>query len=465
MPAVEQNFAEEQLQSAATQQAEKTPRMRGKDNGTEVLSHMEHFVRLVRKVQRAELLRALVECANGSPLATVAALADAADGSLSIASRNAVFAAVAELQPSVQTAIERAAERVLLLCDEYGTLAVSEQLNEHDSDDAPILTAPTDKFSRALYLYLRQEFPVGTGVEDRRFDHSETRQEMLRQGQCEKYSSHYLGPKGIEPKLDVLTESTLRQRLSVLFPQVEPDDIIIERFERRDLSKPEQPIALYTMSATFNGSRVHYQQVANGEVEDHDEPAVTNVQYSWQPAKGALGVFCDDKEVRPELAALFRDVVLGGNGDIRSMPLREFNLMGFSTPAMLNRFKKDRIEGIEGITIQHIVVAKPEVRQAVVRGKVICRLVENALVIRRHRFEERDIYTTAKEVHGIEDLTGYVVQQVRLSIRIAKCAHRKAHNVSAQITAPNGFNDRSKTEDDSELVFAQLMRLDCARQY
>jgi hypothetical protein len=91
--------------------------------------------------------------------------------------------------------------------------------------------------------------------------------------------------------------------------------------------------------------------------------------------------------------------------------------------------------------------------------------VENALLIRRHRFEERDIYLVARETHSLPDLTEYVVQQVKLTIRIAKTLHRKAHNVSVQITAPNGFSDSRLTKDDSELVFAQLMRLDCARQY
>ena len=30
----------------------------------------------------------------------------------------------------------------------------------------------------------------------------------------------------------------------------------------------------------------------------------------------------------------------------------------------------------------------------------------------------------------------------------AEQRHRKAHKVAVQVTAPNGFNDRSKTEDD-----------------
>jgi hypothetical protein len=31
--------------------------------------------------------------------------------------------------------------------------------------------------------------------------------------------------------------------------------------------------------------------------------------------------------------------------------------------------------------------------------------------------------------------------------------------VAVQVTAPNGFNDRSKTEDDRKLVMAQLEKL------
>jgi hypothetical protein len=48
---------------------------------------------------------------------------------------------------------------------------------------------------------------------------------------------------------------------------------------------------------------------------------------------------------------------------------------------------------------------------------------------------------------------------------VAKTMHRRAHSVSVQITAPNGFSDGRLTKDDSDLVFAQLIRLDCAREY
>ena len=461
----EQKTAKHDIKKAVVEQSPKPPRVRATDNGSEVLPHLEHFVRLTRKIQRPGLVSTLLEVSAGQAMPAVRALSDAAEGSLPLASRNSVFAAVAELNHAIHAVIERAAERVDLLCDEFGALAITDLLDMNDGDDAEILSEPTDKYSRALYLYLRQEHPgAGCAMEDR-FDHAEVRQVMLQQALQERYSSHYLGPKGVMPKLDELAESALKQRLVVIFPTIKVEDILVERFERRDLSHPEKPVLLVTWSATFNGTQVHYQQVANGMVEDKEVPAASNVRFEWQSAKGTLGVYCEDHEVRPELAAVFRDVALGGNGDITSMPIREFDLMGFCTPAMLARFRKDRIEGIESMEIKTLVVCKPEVRQAFVRGRAIQRRVENALVIRRHRFEERDIYATAREVHGIDDLTGYVVQQVRLSMRIAKTPFRKAHNVSVQITAPNGFNDQSKTDQDANLIFAQLMRLDCARRY
>lgn len=461
----EQKAAKHNTKKAVVERVPKTARVRATDNGSEVLPHLEHFVRLTRKTQRSALVCGLVEAAVGQALPTVRALTEAAEGSLPLASRNAVFAAVAELSQAVHAVIERAAERVDLLCDEFGALAIADLLDINDAADAAIVVEPTDKFTRALYLYLRQEYPAEGCTRDDRFDHAETRQVMLQQALQERYSSHYLGPKGVLPKLDDMAESALKQRLVVIFPNVKVEDILVERFERRDLSHPEKPVLLFTWSATFNGTQVYFQQVANGMVEDREVPAASNVRFEWQSAKGTLGVYCEDQEVRPELAAVFRDVALGGSGDITSMPIREFDLMGFCTPAMLARFKKDRIEGIESMEIKTLVVTKPEVRQAIVRGRAIERRVENALVIRRHRFEERDIYATAREVHGIDDLSGYVVQQVRLSMRIARTSFRKAHNVSVQITAPNGFNDQSKTDVDANLIFAQLMRLDCARSY
>jgi hypothetical protein len=105
------------------------------------------------------------------------------------------------------------------------------------------------------------------------------------------------------------------------------------------------------------------------------------------------------------------------------------------------------------------------VRQTTLKNRLIARRVENPLLIKRDRFEDRNIYEVAGTVYPLVDLTNYVVKQVKLTFRIAPTAHRKAHDVTVQITTPNGFNDGKLTRADSELVFAQLMQLDCARQY
>ncbi len=465
MTAVKHQDAKPTRKKAAAEQANKEPRTRGKDKGPELLSHLENFVLLTRKVQRPGLLRSLVEGATGAPLVPLRELTDDAKGSLPIASRNALFALVAEIDHTHQAQIERAAERVNLLGDEYGTLAVGTLLDASNSQDAAILSSPTDKLSRALYLYLCQEHPADGDVGEHRFDHAETQHGMLQQSQSDKYSSHYVGPKGAQPALAEVAEQELRRRLTELFPKIKPDDVLVDHFERRDALQAGNPIVLYTLTAKFNGKEVHYQKIEEGEVKDIESPAVTDVRYAWHPVTGELSVFCDDLEVRPELAKIFRDVVLGGNGDIRSMPMHEFDLMGFCTPAMLKRFRKDRIDGIEWIEIRHLVVTKPEVRQVSLRTQSVERKVANALVIRLHRFEERDIYAMAREVYSLPDLTDCVIQQVKLSMRIAKTIHRRAHTVSIQITVPNGFSDGRLTKDDSVLVFAQLIRLDCAREY
>lgn len=460
MKVSKQNTVEEQTPPAADkQQAPKVRKARQADSGPEILPNMENFVRLARKVQRTALIAMLVESAHGEQIPIVRVLTAEDSGSLSITSRNAVFTAVAALGESVKLQIEQAAERVHILSDGFGSMAVGDLLNARNPDDAAIIDAPTDKFSRALYLYLRKE----NG--DNRFEHAEERQVMYQQSQSEKFSSLYLGPKGVQPSLGTTGETTLRRRLKEMFPQIKSDEIIVERYETRDVTLPEQPVILYTLIAVFHGKRAQYQQIADGSVKDRDEPAVTNVRYSWRANEGELAVFCDDEEVRPELAKLFRDIVLGGDGDIKSLPIREFNLIGFCTPAMLTRFNKDRISGIEFIEIRSLVVTKPEMRQRNQRGRMVSHRVENSLVIHRDRFDDRDIYTVAREVHPLTDLTGYFVKRAKLTVRIAKTSTRNAHNVSVQITAPNGFNDRKLTSTDSELVFAQLLKLDCARQY
>ncbi len=468
MPADAQMTDQKNNQSAAAQQSAKKARSRQSDDGPDILPCLEHFVTLVRKVKRPGLALNLVERACEIALPEIAALTDAAKGILAVQSRKALFQAVAKLSTDVQQSIERAAERVVLLDDEYGAQAVQSLLDEHDAGDAAIMSTPSDRYSRALHLCLKQDYPEAGTARDQRFDNAERLQVMHRQWKSENYSSHYLGPKGVVPKINGGVEEALRKKISALFPQVTPDQILIEQFTHRDLAHADRcggkdaddatPVLLYTLTATFNGSTAHFRQVANGEVVDHEEPAAMSANFSWEPGTGALGVFCEDREARRDLATIFRDVVLACDGEIADMPMREFELFGFSTPVMLNRIEQERVAGIDKISILQIKIARPFEQQTTdeANGRDLIQHLSSTLLISRDRRDARHIYQVAYEDYGIDDLTGYTLAQVKLVFRMAKQPHRKAHNVAVQITAPNGLNDKSRTEDDRKRVLEQL---------
>jgi len=81
------------------------------------------------------------------------------------------------------------------------------------------------------------------------------------------------------------------------------------------------------------------------------------------------------------------------------------------------------------------------------------------MTIQPDRRDNRNIFEVARQDYRNPDLSVFVPVQVKLVMRMAKQRYRKAHNVAVQITAPNGFNDRSETEDDRKLVMAQLEKL------
>ena len=85
--------------------------------------------------------------------------------------------------------------------------------------DAAVLRHRQDRFSRALHLCLRQDFPEVGAPREQRFDHAERLQVMHRQWKSEDYASHYLGPKGVVPKRLSEVEDVLRGRIAELFPQ------------------------------------------------------------------------------------------------------------------------------------------------------------------------------------------------------------------------------------------------------
>ncbi|WP_045761944.1 hypothetical protein, partial [Xanthomonas albilineans] len=289
-------------------------------------------------------------------------------------------------------------------------------------------------------------------------------------------SSHYLGPRGVVPQVSPDVEDALRRRITALFPQVPPDQILIEQFTQRDLA-PTAPssgqdadnadsVLLHTLTATFNGATTHYQQVKDGEVEDHELPVAMSACFSWEPQTGALSVHCEDREIRRELATVFRDVALACKDGIADIPVREFDIFGFSTPQMLARLEHERVAGVEKVTILQLKVAHlfEQMTTDEANERDIAQHLSSTLLIGRDRRDTRTIYQVANDDYGIDDLTRYTVTQVKLVFRMAKQPHRKAHNLAVQITAPNGLNDKSKTEDDRKRVLQQLARIGVLRE-
>lgn len=474
------NNAASYAEQEVGQSEHKAPRApRQTDGGPDILPGMQHCVALTRKVKRPTLLLRLVEQVSKATWPEMAALVTDAHAVLPTVARKVLFQKMATLAVVCQQHLERAAEQVLLLDDDYGAQAVQSLLVEGEGVDADsdVLQAPSDRTSRALHLYLLQEFPLQGVRAERRFEHAEQLQVMHRQWKSENYSSHYLGPKGMAPHCDSAVQDTLRTRIAALYPQVQADQILIELFSRME-PVPVDPedndegvgtvmTPLHTLTATFNGTTANFKQVEGGEVVAHEEPAATSASFSWEPATGALGVFCEDKESRRELATVFRDTVLACDGAINDMPMREFDLLGFSSPNMLERLRSSRIDGVDSIYILQFKISRSfeqVVHQSLPRKDTV-RLLESTLTVCRDRRDNRDIYQVARDDYGLDDLTGYVMSHVKLVMVMSKQPYRKAHNAVVQITRPNGMNDKSKSAEDGKRVVAQLIALGVLREF
>ena len=458
---------------ATSKPSPKRARKLRSDDGANILPNAENFVSLVRKVTHPGLLVDLIERTSATALPELKRMVEVANGGkLPIESRKAFFHAVGELEETTLNRIECAAERVMLLDDDYGAQAVLSLLNEDRADDAAVLAAPSDRYSRALYLHLLQDFPEQGARRDERFDQAEHLQVMHRQWKSDHYSSHYLGPKGIVPKTGPDVQEILRVRIAELFPKVLKDQILIEQFTRRNLSCEQdddcevcQSEQLHTLSATFNGKTATFQQVTNGHVVDHEEPAAMSARFSWEPETGSLSVFCEEREARRELATVFRDVALAHDGQIEDMPMRQFDLLGFATSDMLNCLKCNRVAGVDDISILQITVAKPYEQTTEYGGRDVVRQLSNKMQITRDRRDTRNIYQIACEDFGDKDLSQYALVQVKLVMKMSKTQHRKAHNVAVQITAPNGLNDKSRTDEDRKRVQEQLIKIGVLSQF
>ena len=142
-----------------------------------------------------------------------------------------------------------------------------------------------------------------------------------------------------------------------------------------------------------------------------------------------------------------------------TLGITPLSLVNYTVSEMLKRLERDRIAGIESISILQIKVAKPFEQQSEIGGRAVVRQLASKMEITRDRRDGRTIYQVAYEDYSAEDLSQYALVQVKLVMRMAAQPHRKAHNVAVQITAPNGLNDKSKTEDDRKRVLEQLIRL------
>lgn len=463
MKAVEQEEPADAVAGTAPVKT-KVPRKRQTDGGPEILPNMAHFVALVRKCKRTVLLTQLLERHGCRALPE---LVQADGGGWSTQTRRTLFEYLRQELLDRHAQLNAIAERVILLDDPYGAQATDALL--HEDVDQEILMSPTDRCSKALYLYLRQEHPAPGQHKDSRFDNAERLQVLHRQWKSEAYASHYLGPQGAAFQFDGDIEVRLRQRIASLFPHVPADQILIEHFTRQEArgnadDGDDAPHISHTLTAIFNGTVAHFQQVAGGEVVEHEEPAATSASFSWDPGTGSLSVFCEDREVRAPLAQAFRDEVLACDGDIRDMPVLEFDLLGFASPEMLRRIDHERIHGIERISILQLRITRlinQRFEEQTNDRTIHQQLASTALVTRDSR-DLRDIYAVAYDDFGLDDLSGYALSQVKLTFRMATQPSRRAHNVSVQITAPNGLTHRM-TEDDRRRVFEQLRRLGVLR--
>ena len=233
------------------------------DHGPEILPDMEHFVWLMRKVRNVTLIRRLLKVEGIVVPEDVAKKLDKAKGILPPTVRKQLFPLIAAASMTTRRRLERIAERVFLLDDEYGKEAVLSLLEDRDSRDATVLSDHGDRHGRALYLYLEQEYPEKEHPQAR-FDHAERVQVMNRQTKSEEFSNHYRGPKGLTPHLDESVKQALMARVLELYPNA-PDEVpVIEHFTRTGSASASHDdengddaaarVVLDIITITFNGA-------------------------------------------------------------------------------------------------------------------------------------------------------------------------------------------------------------------
>ena len=436
----------------------KARKPRATDGGPEILPDMGHYVTLVRKIRHRPLVAQWLQHLHPQELPAIEWAHKVCTGY-----KQSLFTAVAHLPGAIRWRLEDAAQRILLLSDEYGCEAVKSLLRDNDDAEQQAIDAAGDKHGRALYLYLCRLADSG----DRRFEQAEAARQQNKQWKCEAYASHFRGPKNIGITLDEVLKDKLKTAIAAIYPQAPLQDVVIEHFQRRDLTQAEDrdedaaAVWLHTIVVGFNGKETHWDKIVDGEVTTRHDQALQRITFSYEPITGALSVFCDDKNTRQELAKALRDVVLASDTEIAEMPLREFSLKAFGSAEVFNLLKPEPGDGIERININLIKVAKRLEQQ----GEDGTLEVTSGMTIHRDRRDQRDVYQVAREDYKQNDLSGFDLVQVKLVLRIAKQKDRRAHNIVVQITAPNGLNDNAKTEDERQLVMRLLKRWNIVTEF
>lgn len=431
---------------------DKPRKPRASDGGPEILPDMGHYVTLVRKIKHRALVAQWLQHLHPEELPGIEW-----EHKVCTRYKQSLFTVVAGLSGAIRQRLEEAAQRVLLLSDDFGCEAVKSLLRDNDAAEQQAIDAAGDKYGRALYLYLCRL----ADDKDRRFEQAETARQQNKQWKSEAYASHFRGPKAVDIVLDDTLKDKLKTAIAAIYPQAPLNDVVIEHFQRRDLTQAEDrdedvaPVWLHTIVVGFNGKETHWDKIVDGEVTTRHDQALQRITFSYEPSTGALSVFCDDRNARQELAKALRDVVLASDTEIAEMPLREFSLKAFSSAEVFNLLQTEHGDGIERISINQIKVAKCFDQLGVDGGT---HHISSGLTIHRDRRDRRDVYVVAREDHRLADLSGYDLVQVKLVLRMAKQKDRRAHNIIVQITAPNGLNDNAKTEDERQLVMRLLKR-------
>lgn len=436
------------------------PVKRGEDFGDALLPQLEHFVTLVRHLQQPRLLVDFFEvCASVQLPDAISAVLNASTKALIPKQRTQIYRWTASQDSQVLLNLARASERIDLLCDNRGAVAVDVLLDDNEIARLCNRRSAPARHDRALYLYLEHLRGAGGQFKPSRFEHAEARLALMQQIYNERHSCHFVcNPDGLIESTEQV-RSRLKSAVMEVCGQSNPDDLVVEIFAHHAGVVDDAPIELCTVNVKFNGSSVHYEKIQAGSAVYIDDRSVCKVRFSWERKTGALSVTSDDPSQLMSLAHAFRSAFFGTDADLQSPKMCQVNLDAFKSKDVLHNIKVNRIDGIEGIEIRSITVGKPRLLQRIVRGRATERVLTNPLIICRHTEESRDIYQVAVEEHKRIDLNEYDVAKVNLCVRVAGNRHRRAHNVLVDLKKPSGFTDADRTKEDRDLIVQQFEQL------